>query len=121
MGQEVHTEVYQLADFELFRQRLAMETKLLERLIIKGACSEYGPIAGFEIEAWLLDDDMRPAPCNASYLSSFNNPLASAELAKFNVEFNTPPVPLTGNALTQLDHDLLNTWQQAEQHARQMQ
>ncbi|MGZ5029299.1 MAG: glutamate--cysteine ligase [Methylobacter sp.] len=121
MGQEVHTEVYQLADFELFRQRLAMETKLLERLIIKGACSEYGPIAGFEIEAWLLDDDMHPAPCNASYLSSFNNRLASAELAKFNVEFNTPPVPLTGNALTQMNHDLSSIWLQAEQHARQMQ
>jgi gamma-glutamyl:cysteine ligase YbdK (ATP-grasp superfamily) len=121
MGQEVHTEVYQLADFELFRQRLAMETRLLEQLIIKGACSECAPIAGFEIEAWLLDDDMRPAPYNASYLSSFNNPLASAELAKFNVEFNTPPVPLTGHALSQLHHDLLNTWLQAEQHARQMQ
>lgn len=70
MGQEVHTEIYRPADFEHFQQRLAIETQLLERLITKGACSEYGPIAGFEIEAWLLDDDMRPAPCNASYLSA---------------------------------------------------
>jgi gamma-glutamyl:cysteine ligase YbdK (ATP-grasp superfamily) len=121
MGQEVHTEFYQPADFELFRQRLAIETQLLEQLITKGACSEHGPIAGFEIEAWLLGDDMRPAPCNASYLSSFNNPLASAELAKFNVEFNTPPIPLAGNALIQLNNGLLGTWQQAEQHARKMQ
>lgn len=121
MGQEVHTQIYHPADFQRFHQQLAKETKLLEQLITKGACSECSPVAGFEIEAWLLDDAMRPAPFNASYLSSFNNPMASAELAKFNVELNTPPVPLTGNVLTQLNHDLLSTWQQAEQHARNMQ
>lgn len=121
MGQEIHTEVYQPADFRHFQQRLAIETQLLEQLITQGACSEHSPIAGFEIEAWLLNDDMRPAPCNASYLSSFNNPLAGTELSKFNVEFNTPPVPLTCDALIELNNDLLNTWQQAEQHARQMQ
>lgn len=120
MGQEVHTEVYQPADFQHFQQQLTKETKLLEQLITKGACSERSPVAGCEIEAWLLDDAMRPAACNASYLSSFNNPMASAELAKFNVEFNTPPVPLQGNVLSQLNHDLFSTWQQAEQHARQM-
>jgi len=121
MGQEVHTQVYYPADFQHFQQQLAKETKLLEQLITNGACSERSPVAGFEIEAWLLDDAMRPAPCNASYLSSFNNPMASAELAKFNVELNTPPVPLLGNALNQLNHNLLSIWQQAEQHARQMQ
>ncbi len=118
MGQEIRTQVYQATDFEHFQQHLTLETKLLELLITKGGCSERSPVAGFEIEAWLLDDAMRPAPCNESYLASFNNPLASAELAKFNIELNTPPVPLTGQALTQLNDDLLSTWRQAEQHAR---
>lgn len=121
MGQEIHSQVYQLADFQYFQQRLAVETKLLEKLIAQGACSEHNPVAGFEIEAWLLDAAMQPAPCNAAYLSSFNNPLASAELAKFNIELNTPPVPLTGNVLNRLNKDLFGTWQQAEQHARNMQ
>ncbi|WP_340122190.1 glutamate--cysteine ligase [Methylobacter svalbardensis] len=121
MGQEVHTQVYQAADFQHFQQQLAVETKLLEQLITQGGCSERSPVAGFEIEAWLLDDAMQPAPCNAAYLSSFNNPLASAELAKFNIELNTPPVPLIGKALSQLNKDLLSTWRQAEQHARNMQ
>ncbi|MDO9424891.1 MAG: glutamate--cysteine ligase [Methylobacter sp.] len=121
MGQEVHTQVYQAADFQHFQQQLAVETKLLEQLITQGGFSERNPVAGFEIEAWLLDDAMQPAPCNAAYLSSFNNPLASAELAKFTIELNTPPVPLMGKALTQLNEDLLSTWRQAEQHARNMQ
>ncbi|MGZ5050900.1 MAG: glutamate--cysteine ligase [Methylobacter sp.] len=121
MGQEIHTDFYQPDDFHCFQQRLEIETRLLEQLITKGACSEHGPVAGFEIEAWLLNDDMRPAPFNASYLASFDNPLAGAELSKFNVEFNTPPVRLTGNAFIELNNDLLSTWQQAEQHARHMQ
>ena len=121
MGQEIHTDYYQPDDFHRFQQRLLIETQLLEQLITKGACSEHGPVIGFEIEAWLLNEDMRPAPCNASYLMSFNNPLAGAELSKFNVEFNTTPVPLSDNAFIELNNGLLNTWQQAEQHARQMQ
>lgn len=120
MGQEIHTEIYQPADFQRFQRRLAIETKLLEQLITQGACSEHAPVAGFEIEAWLLDDGMRPVPNNASYLASFNNSLAGAELSKFNVEFNTSPILLTDNALTELNNDLLSTWQQAGQHARQM-
>jgi gamma-glutamyl:cysteine ligase YbdK (ATP-grasp superfamily) len=120
MGQEIHTQVYQAADFQYFQQQLAMETQLLERLISQGGCSEHCPVAGFEIEAWLLDEVMRPAPCNEAYLAFFNNPLASAELAKFNIEMNTPPVSLAGNALSQLNDDLGNTWQQAEQQAQAM-
>jgi gamma-glutamyl:cysteine ligase YbdK (ATP-grasp superfamily) len=121
MGQEIHSQVYQLADFQYFKQQLALETKLLRQLITQRACSERSPVAGFEIEAWLLDAAMQPAPFNAAYLSSFNNPLASAELAKFNIELNTPPVSLTGKALSQLNEDLFSTWQQAEQLARNMQ
>ncbi len=121
MGQEVRSHIYQPADFQRFQQQLAVETRLLEQLIIQGACSERSPVAGFEIEAWLLDDEMRPAPCNAAYLSSFNNPLASAELAKFTIELNTPPAPLMDKALTRLNEDLLSTWQQADRHARNMQ
>lgn len=121
MGQETRTQVYQPADFQHFQQQLTIETKLLQELIVNFGCSERSPVAGFEIEAWLLDDAMRPAPCNDIYLSSFNHSLAGAELAKFNVEFNTVPVPLVADVLNQLHNDLFSTWQQAEQHAHRMQ
>lgn len=121
MGQEIHTQFYQAADFQYFQQRLAIETRLLECLINQRQCSERHPVAGFEIEAWLLDQQMRPAPCNEAYLASFNNPLASAELAKFNIELNTSPLSLTGDVLSRLADGLFNTWQQADQHAQTMQ
>jgi len=42
---------------------------------------------------------MRPSPINNHYLATLNDPLASAELAKFNIEFNCLPEPLTGHVL----------------------
>lgn len=120
MGQEIRATAYRDADFSRFRQRLAAETALLGQLIGRKACSESPPVAGFEIEAWLLDADMRPAPLNEAFLQSFRNPMAGPELAKFNVEMNTPPVALTADALALLHRNLERTWRQADQHARQM-
>ena len=120
MGQEIQTTAYQDADYQRFLQRLRAETELLGKFIQDRVCSEEPPVAGFEIEAWLLYDDMRPAPLNESYLQSFSHPMATPELAKFNVEMNTPPVPLTGDALSRLHRNLSNTWKQAELHAQEM-
>lgn len=120
MGQEIRATNYRDVDFRRFHQRLTAETELLGKLIDKRACSEAAPVAGFEIEAWLLDDDMQPAPANQNYLQSFANPMAGPELAKFNVELNTPPMPLAGNAFRLLHRDLDDTWQQAERHARNL-
>lgn len=119
MGQEIHAAAYQDTDFQRFRQRLALETALLGKLIKGRGCSEAAPVAGFEIEAWLLDAQMRPAPMNQAYLQAFAHPLAGPELAKFNIELNTPPLPLIGDVFSSMHRDLQNTWQQAEQHARQ--
>ena len=120
MGQEIHTTAYCEADYRHFLQCLIVETELLGKFIQERHISESPPVAGFEIEAWLLHDDMRPAPLNDAYLQSFNHPMAGPELAKFNVELNTPPVVLTGDAFSDLHKNLSITWQQAAQHARQM-
>ncbi|WP_256361345.1 hypothetical protein [Methylomonas koyamae] len=77
MGQEIRAAAYQEADFQRFCQRLQAETELLGRLVAAKACSEAEPVAGFEIEAWLLDAQMRPAPANQAFLQSFGQPLAA--------------------------------------------
>jgi len=120
MGQEIQATAYQAADYRRFHERLNAETELLGKFIQDRVCSEEPPVAGFEIEAWLLYDDMLPAPLNELYLQSFNDPMAAPELAKFNVEMNTPPVSLTGDALSRLHRNLSGTWKRAELHAREM-
>jgi hypothetical protein len=120
MGQEISLSHFDESDFTHFHQKLEQETLLLDRLIAQKTCSHRDPVAGFEIEAWLVNNNMRPSPINNHYLATLNDPLASAELAKFNVEFNCLPEPLTGNVFTGLHQQLESTWSKACQHAENM-
>jgi len=121
MGQEITLTRFEEDDFIAFRQKLAEETALLKQLLARKACSQRRPVAGFEIEAWLVDQAMRPAPINRQYLATLNEPLASAELAKFNFELNCDPEPLTDQVFSRLHAQLERTWQNASRHAERMQ
>jgi hypothetical protein len=120
MGQEITRTQFKESDFFAFRQKLAEETALLKQMIERKSFSNQPAIAGFEIEAWLVDKSMRPAPINKQYLETLHDPLASAELAKFNFELNCDPTPLTGNVFSQLYAQLDRTWQNAGRHAESM-
>lgn len=117
MGQEISLSEFEEGDFERFHQKLEQETLLLSRLIEQKACSHRSPVAGFEIEAWLVDNNMRPLPMNNHFLATLDDPLASAELAKFNIEFNCDPAPLTDHVFRGLHQQLQAIWQKASHHA----
>ena len=121
MGQEITFSHFDAGDFERFYQRLKQETELLIKLIEQNALSKRSPVAGFEIEAWLLNQDMQPAPINSEYLKSLNDPMAFPELAKFNIELNSLPIPLADDVFSQLHKNLQTTWTHASQHARKLQ
>lgn len=117
MGQEIAFSQFDKSDFDRFYQNLKQETELLNKLIKQKACSTRSPVAGFEIEAWILDKELQPSPINESFLASLNNPLAFAELAKFNIELNSTPTPLAGNVFSRMHKQLQSTWDSAYQHA----
>lgn len=110
MGQEIGKTQFSESEFEEYRRRLGAETALLSRSIREGACSRLGPITGFELEAWLVDSTMAPAPANAEFLTALESPLVCPELAKFNVEFNNEPRTVRGPVLSELEADLAQTW-----------
>lgn len=113
MGQEINHVRFKAREFERFYEKLQEETALLAQLIQNKRCSQKDPVAGFEIEAWLVDEAMRPAPFNKRYLAALNDPLAGPELAKFNVELNNSPVKLENQALSRLNQDLNVIWSKA--------
>lgn len=121
MGQEISFSHFDKSDFENFYKNLKQETALLKKMIRQKACSTRSPVAGFEIEAWILDQDMQPAPINDTFLNSLNNPLAFEELAKFNIELNSTPTPLAGNVFSRMHKQLQSTWDSAFQHAESLQ
>jgi gamma-glutamyl:cysteine ligase YbdK (ATP-grasp superfamily) len=120
MGQEIDHTHFQQKDFDAFMQRLGEETRLLGQYFEENRFDNHAPIAGFELEAWLVDEHLHPAPINKAFLQRLNSPLVSPELATFNVEFNVEPVPLTNNVFTTLEQELQTGWQAGCKTAREL-
>lgn len=110
MGQEIEQERFSAHDFAAFARRLEEETALLDRQLRDGRFDGGAWRAGFELEAWLVDTDLRPAPVIEPLLASLADPLVVHELARYNVELNGPPQLLTGTGLRQLHENLARIW-----------
>jgi len=120
VGQEINAKTFKSNDFTRFHQKLTQETEHLKLLIEQKQFSELPPTAGFEIEAWLVDNNMQAAPNNVSFLQNLNDPLAFPELAKFNIELNGTPQRLTAEVFSTLHQNLLTTWEKSCLHAQEL-
>ena len=110
MGDEIPRRHFNAEDFSVFRFRLDDETRLLAEQFSRNRFSERGDIAGFELEAWLVDGNGDPLPENQRFLSRLNSPLVVPELANYNVELNGSPTALSGRAFSRLHDELSATW-----------
>ncbi len=117
MGQEIDTSQFTEHDFQQFSQCLQQETALLESWFQQGRFAVDASICGFELEAWLVDRNNRPAPINETYLERLQNPLVVPELAQFNVEFNTPARRLEGRSLHHMQEELDRLWNYSDRVA----
>jgi gamma-glutamyl:cysteine ligase YbdK (ATP-grasp superfamily) len=110
MGQEIADRHFRHRDFEHFRSRLHQETARLHDWFEAGRFDRSAPRAGLELEAWLVEHDGRPAPRNADFLAAMQREDVVHELARFNVEINAAPQPLTDSGLATLHASLQGTW-----------
>lgn len=120
MGTEISSTQFHAEEWPEFSRRLEAETELLRRKIKAGNCSGHAPVGGFEIEAWLIDTQMRPVPANAEFLKRFDSNLATPELAKFNFELNNTPYPLSADAFAQFAKEMYATCKRANAIAAEM-
>ncbi|MFV2060953.1 MAG: glutamate--cysteine ligase [Gammaproteobacteria bacterium] len=119
MGDEIDTSEFTKQDLADFRENLSIETQHLSRLFETSGfkCDRK---SGLEIETCLVDDDYNPVCINDIFLKKLNDPLASAELAKFNVEINSHPRELSGHFLSSTHIELSNMWQQFNDVAKDL-
>ena len=110
MGDEIAQRHFNAEDYSRFRRRLDGETDEVEALFANDGFSHRGDIAGFELEAWLVDAAGNPVAENARLLEVLNNPLVVPELAAFNVELNGSPSAIAGRVFTRLHDELAATW-----------
>ncbi len=118
MGDEITHSHFEPADFEAFGECLRKETALLDRWFREGAFRDSPNVGGFELEAWLVDAEARPASIIEPFLDVLNDPLVVPELATFNVELNSSPRPLRERALSEMATELTATWAHCNRAAR---
>lgn len=102
MGQEIESANFGRAVSVEFARRLARETDDVTRWGAEGRFARERPQVGIEVEACLVDDRFHALPINEKFLALLDDPHATIELARFNVEFNPPPLALAGDAFTRL-------------------
>lgn len=112
MGEEILYSHYNKSDYQQFLARLEDETALVKAWFEQRRFASTAALAGYELEAWLVDQQGDPAAINDAFLNRANNPLLSPELAKFNVELNVEPERLTGNVLSSFEYKLDALWRQ---------
>jgi hypothetical protein len=110
MGQEIQSGRFNKHDFELFARHLRDETELLGRWFGEGRLSHQHGVGGFELEAWLVDEYGRPAPVNREFMDLANDALVSPELSLFNIELNSTPQMVAGDALRVMHRELQANW-----------
>ncbi len=113
MGREITTTSFERADFERFEKRLREETDELERWLDTGRFSRRRAVAGFELEAWLVDERGHPRPLNEEFMALAKELPVVPELSRFNIEINGDPAPLEGHALSAMETRLEKTWRSA--------
>ena len=121
MGQEIRESRFTSEDFVEYAKCLRRETELLGQWFRDDLFSARDRMGGFELEAWLVDEQVRPAPVNEVFLRRLDNPMVVPELARFNVELNDHPQHLWGSALSRFEASLGATWNQCRQAAAGMQ
>ncbi len=121
MGQEIESARFNKQDFTRFSKQLAEETALLQRWFEEQAFSERHAVGGFELEAWLVDRNREPAPINEEYLALLgDSALYTPELSRFNVEINSSPQTLHGDALERMHRELASNWGRCQQVAKEL-
>lgn len=120
MGQEIDGSRFKKQDFQRFLSRLKQETELLGQWFEEQRFANDRTVAGFELEAWLVDEQWLPAPINAEFLQAMASPMVCPELASFNVEFNYTPQDLQGSALNRIQKEMTDLWQRGSHVAEQL-
>ena len=106
MGREIPHSFFTETDFQHYHKKLEDESHLLRQWFDNGVFDSGRPVAGCELETWLVDEDGSPSPVNAACLEIMGDADASPELSQFNIELNFSPIPLKGRALSDMHESL---------------
>ncbi len=120
MGRDIERTTFSDEDFLEFKRRLREETQMLMQWFQNESFESHPCKCGFELEAWLVNDQFEPAPVNEEFLARINHSMVVPELAKFNFEINSTPQRMTGSVFGDLEEELRFVWNRCREQARSL-
>ena len=88
-------------------QHVLNDLRALELMLQRGVFETGVRRIGAEQELALVRQDFAPAPIGPEVLEALNEPKATTEIGRFNMEFNLDPALLTGSVLSQMQQETL--------------
>ncbi len=109
MGTEIDTAEFTSVDFARFTERLPRQVRALEQLLARPGFGVGAPSIGAEVELFLLDANGDARPISLDVVDDVSSTRVTPELARFEIELATAPVPLAGRPFAALEADILRT------------
>ncbi len=88
-------------------QHVLNDLSALELMLERGMFETGIRRIGAEQELALVNSSFDPAPVGPEVLEALNEPKATTEIGRFNMEFNLDPAELTGSALSSMEQEIL--------------
>jgi gamma-glutamyl:cysteine ligase YbdK (ATP-grasp superfamily) len=118
MGRDIQAVKVSDEERRVYGDKLRRSLDVLARML-RDRTFEDGPSqVGLEIELNLVGEQMAPSMRNAQVLDAVIDPDWETELGRFNLEINVPPRQLAGNVLAELEQQLRDSLNAADQKAR---
>ncbi len=106
MGQDLPQQSFTATDFARFDARLARCVAVLGELLQRPDFDGSPASVGAELELSLMDPDGRPAMINLELLEAMGDARFTAEIDRFNIEYNSTPLGFSGRPFLRLQQQL---------------
>lgn len=103
MGLEIERDRFEEGDYALCSRRLEECLEALRTVVARPGFGTGPPTIGCELELHLVDENALAKPINRAvlaHLAGSSMAQTTVELARFNLEINTPPLALAGRPFT---------------------
>jgi CBS domain-containing protein len=106
MGEHNVEQQFDEKKSQAFMKALLEDLRALEYMIATDRFESGMPRIGAEQEMFLVDRNMRPTPISLEVLDLAKDSRLTTEIARFNLEANLTPLPLTGRCFRLMEQEL---------------
>src|SRR6202165_1510400 len=106
MGEHNVDQQFDEKKSQAFMKALLEDLRALEYMIATGGLESGVSRSGAQQEMFLVDRNMRPAPISLEVLDQAKDSRLTTEIARFNLEANLTPLPLTGRCFRLMEQEL---------------